>query len=138
VAAVYAATFVPVAGVAIVASAWVMDLSHRGGQGAPGGLEGWLLNALPPLGVGFVGYLGLGRWLVTAAPGRDPRRAHLLRCAALYVVVLLLGAVLVHDGGNPDFWRFGQLVLWPWATALAGILADGVTARASRPPGKSS
>jgi hypothetical protein len=111
---------------AVAASAWVMDLFHRGGQGAPGDLEGWLLNLLPSLCVGAAAYLGLARALLRGA-SPDPWRRHLRRSAALYVVAVGLGILLLHDGGNPDFWRFGQLVLWPWVTAVAGILADGIT-----------
>jgi len=126
VAGVYAAVFVPVAGAAIAASAWVMDLSHRA-SGPGSDAAGWLLNVLPSLAVGFLAYLALGRWVVSATPDRDQRRAHLWRSVALYVVVLALGVLLLHDGGSPDFWSFGQLVLWPWVTAVAGILADGLT-----------
>lgn len=138
VAGVYALAFVVVAVAAVAASAGVMDLFHRGGQGAPGDLEGWLLNLLPSLFVGAAAYLGLARAVVRGGTSPHPWRSHLRRCAGLYLVAVGLGILLLHDGGNPDFWRFGQLVLWPWATALAGILADGVTTRASRQPGKSS
>jgi hypothetical protein len=124
VAALYALAFVPVTGVAIVASAWVMDLSHR--QAGPGSdLAGWALNVLPSLAVGFAAYFGLARILATSR--RSSKRAHLRRTVALYVVALALGGLMLHDGSNPDFWRFGQLVLWPWVTAVAGILADAIT-----------
>jgi len=114
-----------VAGVAVAASAWVMDLTHR--QAGPGSdAAGWLLNVLPAMAVGFLAYLALGHWKVTVKPGQPSWGAHLRRSAALYVVVFALGVLLLHDGGSPDFWSFGQLVLWPWGTAAAGIVADGL------------
>jgi hypothetical protein len=119
--------FVPVAGVAIAASAWVMDLSHRQAPRPAWDVTGWLLNVLPSLVIGFLGYLALGRWVSPPTQDRGSRGAHLRRSAALYVVVIALGVLLLHDGGSPDFWSFGQLVLWPWVTAIAGILADGLT-----------
>lgn len=128
VAGVYAVAFVVVAVAAVAASAGVMDLFHRGGQGAPGDLEGWLLNLLPSLGVGAAAYLGLARAALRGGASPHPWRRHLRRSAALYVVALGLGILLLHDGGNPDFWRFGQLVLWPWAAAVAGIAADAMAA----------
>lgn len=105
-----------------------MDLSHRGGQGAPDGLTGWLLNLLPSLGVGAAAYFGLARALVGSGGSPNRWRTHLLRTAALYVVALGFGILMLHDGSNPDFWRFGQLVLWPWATAVGGIAADAIMA----------
>ena len=126
--------FVVVAVAAVAASAWVMDLAHRGGQASPSDIEGWILNIVPSLAVGLAAYLALARAMVPTGAPRS-RRGHLRRCAALYAVALGLGVPLLHDGGNPDFWRFGQLVLWPWVTALAGILGDGLmaTPRARRP-----
>jgi hypothetical protein len=115
-----------VAVAAVAASAWVMDLSHRGGQGAPDGLTGWLLNLLPSLGVGTAAYFGLARALVRSGGSPDRWRRHLLRTALLYVVAVGFGVLMLHDGSNPDFWRFGQLVLWPWATAVGGIAADAI------------
>jgi hypothetical protein len=120
------------AGAAIAASAWVMDLSHLQAPRPAWDATGSLLNVVPSLLVGFLGYLALARWAGPAAPGRDARRAHLRRSRALYVVVLVLGVLLLHDGGSPDFWSFGQLVLWPWVTAVAGVLADGLTALRGR------
>ena len=112
---------------AIAASAWVMDLTHLQAPRPAWDATGWLLNVLPSLAIGFLGYFALGRWVSPATPGRGSRGGHLRRSAALYVVVIALGVLLLHDGGSPDFWSFGQLVLWPWVTAIAGILADGLT-----------
>ena len=127
VAGLYALAFLPAAGAALVASGWVMDRWQRQAPGPPSDTAGWLLNVLPSLSVGLVVYLALAHALVSASPGRHSRRAHLRRSVALYVAVLGLGALLLHDGGSPDFWRFGQLVLWPWVTAVAGIVADVLT-----------
>ena len=127
IAAIYGAAFIVVAVGAVAASAWVMDLTHRGGQGSPSGIEGWMLNIAPSLAVGLAAYFGLA-WALLPAGMSWSRRAHLRRTAALYGVALLFGVLLAHDGSNPDFWRFGQLVLWPWATAVAGIAGDGLAA----------
>jgi hypothetical protein len=127
IAVLYAVAFVIVAVAAVIASAWVMDLTHRGGQGSPSGIEGWILNVVPSLAVGLAGYFGLARALLPAGMPWS-RGRHLRRSAALYGVVVLFGVLMVHDGSNPDFWRFGQLVLWPWVTALGGILGDGLAA----------
>jgi len=132
VAGVYGGAFVVVAVAAVAASAWVMDLSHRGGQGAPEGIEGWLLNLLPSLCIGAAAYLGLARTLVGAGGSPDRWRRHLLRTAVLYLVAVGFGILMLHDGSNPDFWRFGQLVLWPWAAAVGGIAADAIVACRAR------
>jgi hypothetical protein len=132
VAGVYAVAFVVVAAAAVTASAGVMDLFHRGGQGAPGDLEGWLLNLVPSLCVGAAAYLVLARAVLGGDASPHPWRRHLRRSAALYVVALGLGILMLHDGGNPDFWRFGQLVLWPWVAALAGIIADAMAVARTR------
>ena len=125
ISAIYAAAFVVAAVAAVAASAWVMDATHRGGQGSPSGMEGWILNVVPSLVVGLAAYLGLAHALIPpGTPWSWPR--HLRRGVALYGVALLFGVLIVHDGSNPDFWRLGQLVLWPWVTALAGILGDGL------------
>jgi hypothetical protein len=113
---------------AVATSAWVMDATHRGGQGAPDGLNGWLLNLLPSLGVGAAAYFGLARALVRSGGSPDRWRRHRLRTVALYFVAVGFGVLMLHDGSNLDFWRFGQLVLWPWATAVGGIAADAIGA----------
>jgi len=38
----------------------------------------------------------------------------------------------LHDGPRPEFWSFGQLVLWLWVASVAGIVADGSAVRSCR------
>jgi hypothetical protein len=123
VAAIYALALVPAGGLAVAASAWVMDLSKQP-LGQPSGLDGWALNIVPALTAGLLVYLGLAR--VVGARTRIGRSlgGHVRRTAVLYVVALGLGAILLHDAPSPDFWSLGQLVLWPWLAAVAGIVAD--------------
>jgi hypothetical protein len=127
IAVLYALAFLPGGGLALAASGWVMDLTHRQAPGPISDLAGWLLNVLPSLAVGFVVYFCLAHVLVSAGLEGRSRRSHVRRSAALYVVAIGLGALLLHDGRSPDFWTFGQLVLWTWVTAAAGILADALT-----------
>ena len=60
-----------------------------------------------------------------------PVRAHVLRSVSLYIVALVLGAPIVHDISKPEFWQFGQLVLWVWLTAVSGIVTDALWAASS-------
>ena len=101
VAGVYVVAFVVVAVAAVAASAGVMDLFHRGGQGAPGDLQGWLLNLLPSLFVGAAAYLGLARAVVRGGTSPHPWRSHLRRSAALYLVALGLGIPGSWPTGSP-------------------------------------
>jgi hypothetical protein len=130
-AGLYAATLVPAAGVAVVLSAWVMDLSHQA-SGMPSGLDGWALNVIPALAAGLLLYLILANFVHARLTGVHSLGRHIRRSALAYFVALGLGAVLVHDGPSQDFWSFGQIVLWPWLVAVAGIVADGWTALHAR------
>ena len=94
----------------------------------PSGLDGWALNVVPPLAAGLVIYLILARVVQARLTGTSSRGRHVRRGGWLYLVALGLGVLLLHDGPSPDFWSFGQLVLWPWLAAVAGIVADGLTA----------
>ena len=127
-AVLYAVAFVPAGGVAVALSAWVMDRSGNGAPRMPSGLDGWALNVVPPLAAGLVIYLILARVVHARLTGTSSRGRHVRRGAWLYLVALGLGVLLLHDGPSPDFWSFGQLVLWPWLAAVAGIVADGLTA----------
>ena len=125
-AALYAATLVPAAGVAVALSAWVMDLSHQA-SGMPSGLDGWALNVVPAFAAGLLLYLILANVVHARLTGVHSLGRHIQRSASAYFVALGLGAVLLHDGPSQDFWSFGQIVLWPWLVAVAGIVADALT-----------
>jgi hypothetical protein len=129
VAALYAFAFVPVGGVALAVSGWVMDLSMHQAPRAPSGVDGWALNLVPAFAVGLLAYLSLARFVGAGSPGGHWLRAHARRSAALYLVALGLGVLLLHDGPRPEFWSFGQLVLWLWVASVAGIVADGSAVR---------
>jgi hypothetical protein len=103
-----------------------MDLSKLSVPGLPSGAGGWSLNVVPSFAVGLLAYLALARFVDAGSAGGHRLRGHARRCAALYLVALGLGVVLLHDGSSPDFWSLGQLVLWLWLVAVAGIVGDGL------------
>ena len=125
-AVLYAAALVPTAGAAVALSAWVMDLSKNQASGMPSGLDGWALNVVPALAAGLLVYLILAHFVHARLTGAHSFGRHVRRSGALYFVALGLGVLLLHDGPSPDFWTFGQLVLWPWLVAVAGIAADAL------------
>lgn len=127
-AGLYAAILVPAGGIAVALSAWVMDLSTNQASGMPSGLDGWALNLIPALAAGLFMYLILAHFVHARLTGTHSFGRHIRRSTAPYLVAFGLGALLLHDGGSPDFWSFGQIVLWPWLVAVAGIVADGMTA----------
>lgn len=131
-AVLYAAVFVPVGALAVAVSGWVMDLSMHQAPRAPSGVDGWTLNIVPAFVVGLIAYFALTRFAGTGRGEIRSLSAHFMRCAALYLIVVVLGAILLHDAGSQDFWSMGQLVLWLWLAALGGIVADGLMGRAPR------
>lgn len=122
----YALAFVPLGGAALAVSGWVMDLSMHQAPGLPSGVDGWALNIVPAFAVGLLGYLALAHFVGAGRSGGSALRGHARRSAALYLVALGLGVLLLHDARSPDFWSMGQLVLWLWLAAAAGIVADGL------------
>ncbi len=131
-AGLYAATLVPAGGVAVALSAWVMDLSTNQAPGMPSGFDGWALNLVPALAAGLLVYLVLAHFVHARLTGAHSLGRHIRRSVSSYLVAVGLGALLLHDGRSPDFWSFGQIVLWPWLVAVAGIVADGLTALHAR------
>jgi hypothetical protein len=123
----YAVTLVPAGWVAVALSAWVMDRSGNGAPRMPSGLDGWALNVVPAFAAGMVIYLILARVVHARLTGTSSVGGHVRRSAWPYLVAIGLGVLLLHDGRSPDFWSFGQLVLWPWLAAVGGIVADGLT-----------
>jgi hypothetical protein len=132
VAGLYAVTLVPAGGVAVALSAWVMDLSKNQAPRMPSGLDGWALNVLPALATGLLIYLVLAHVVHARLTGAHSLGGHIRRSASLYLVALGVGGLMLHDGRSPEFWTFGQIVLWPWLVAVAGIVADGLTALRGR------
>lgn len=126
-AAIYALVLVPTSIATLAIGGWVMDLSKQA-PGMPSGVVGWTANILPALLVGLFVYLPLAHFVRPSGGSSHSLATHARRSAPLYVVAVGIGALLVHDAQSPDFWSFGQLVLWPWLAAVAGILADGFTA----------
>ena len=124
-AAVYTLALPFAAGATLVIGGWIMDVFHQIPR-RPHGLAGWILNVVPPLVVGVMVYYVLARVVGARRPSTHPVRAHVLRSVSLYVVALGLGVLMVHDAGKPEFWQFGQLVLWVWLTAVGGILTDAL------------
>jgi hypothetical protein len=126
-AALYALALVPVGAAAVALSGWIMDVSHQPSAGPPSGVDGWALNVVPAFAVGLIGYWMLARYVGRRLVGGHAVSGHLRRGAVLYIVTVGLGVLMLHDAGRPEFWSFGQIVLWPWLVAVAGIFADALT-----------
>lgn len=131
-AALYALALLPAGGLAFAASGWVMDVTKHGVPGRPSGVLGWAFNVVPALGAGLLVYLALARRVQARLVGQPSAAAHLRRSLVLYAVVAGLGALLLHDARKPEFWSLGQLVLWAWLVAVAGVAADAATLRRAR------
>ena len=126
-AAVYSLVLPFAAGATLVIGGWIMDVFHQIPR-RPHGVTGWMLNAIPPVIVGVTVYYVLARLVGARRSSTHPVRAHVLRSVSLYVVALVLGVPIVHDISKPEFWQFGQLVLWVWLTAVGGIVTDALWA----------
>jgi hypothetical protein len=132
-AGLYALALVPTVVAALAVSGWVMDVSKHQAPGLPSGAGEWALNILPAFATGLLIFLIVARFVRIRSLDGTSLRAHVRRSAALYVVTFGLGALLLHDGGSPDFWSLGQIVLWTWVTSLAGVAADAITELVARP-----
>ena len=132
-AAVYSLVLPFAAGATLVIGGWLMDVFHQIPR-RPHGLDGWTLNVVPPLIVGVTVYHVLARVVGARRSSTHPVRAHVLRSVSLYAVALGLGAPIAHDIGKPEFWQFGQLVLWVWLTAVGGIVTDALWSAFSTGP----
>ena len=91
----------------------------------------WPLNTIPAFGLGLVVYQVLGRRLQQRSPGRWHGRAYVHDTWPLYLVAVLGIGYMASQRGNTDFWLFGQLILWPTAVAVGGLVGDAI-ARPSR------
>jgi hypothetical protein len=109
-----------------------MDVSGNGSPAAPSGVNGWTLNIVPGLVIGLLTYIPLARYVGAGKAEGRSLAGHARRCATLYVVAVGLGVILLHDAGSPEFWSFGQIMLWVWFVAVAGIMADGITVMRQR------
>ena len=132
-AGLYALALVPTVGAALAVSGWVMDVSKHQAPGLPSGAGEWALNILPAFATGLLTFLIVARLVRIRPLEGTSLRAHVRRSAVLYVVTFGLGALLLHDGGSPDFWSMGQIVLWTWVTSAAGVVADAITVLVARP-----
>src|SRR5512146_1993737 len=113
-AGLYALALVPTVAVALAVSGWVMDVSKHQAPGQPSGAGEWALNILPAFATGLLIFLVVARFVRIRQIDASSLRAHVRRSVMLYAVTFVLGALLVHDGGSPDFWSLGQIVLWIW------------------------
>ena len=126
-AGLYTLALVPTVIASLAVSGWVMDVSKHQAPGLPSGPGEWALNILPAFATGLLIFLIVARFVRIRPLDGTSLRAHVRRSTALYVVTLGLGALLLHDGGSPDFWSLGQIVLWIWVTAVGGVVADAIT-----------
>jgi hypothetical protein len=131
-AGLYALALVPTVAAALVVSGWVMDVSKHQAPRQPSGAGEWALNILPAFATGLLIFLVVARFVRIGQIDASSLRAHVRRSAVLYAVTFALGALLLHDGGSPDFWSLGQIVLWIWVTTVAGIVADAIAALRTR------
>ena len=121
-AGIYAAAWVPATALAIAAEGlaieWVNSISRS---------SSWAVdlsvNLLPALLAAFLVFLPVAYYLHrNGSPASIS--AHLLRGSILYVLVVILALVVITSWRNPDFWLFGQLLIWPGVAAIAGLAAD--------------
>lgn len=87
---------------------------------------GVVLNVLPAAAAGLIAYSVLahrrairGRWT-----------HHIVRTSPLYLLAFVLGALTAYGFAHPSsgFGLVGQLVVWPLAAAIGGMLGDAAVA----------
>jgi hypothetical protein len=88
---------------------------------------GWPINVIPSAAAGFLVYQSPARRAI--ARGRAAVEAYLLRTAPLYVGIILLAVWISLGMREPGFGLVAQLLLWPLAAFLGGLLADFVAGR---------
>ncbi len=122
-AGVYFALWIPAAVLAIVLEGVAIGAFNATGiRGAPSFVILWL-NLAPAWLTALALYVPLALW-VNDARGFGGWRGHFYRGAMLYLITIAAGILLVVESSNPDFWLYGQLILWPGVVAAGGIVAD--------------
>ncbi len=91
-----------------------------------------LLNIIPALVTGFLVYAAVARGFKDQQVMSGGLRDHLLRCSALYCIVLLIGGWMAYFFRSPGFGIFLQIILWPWLAIVGGVVADGWVGRGCR------
>ena len=87
-------------------------------------LSGWVLNLLPSALAGIVVY-AITSVILNRVFGPSLTISWFVRdivplvLAAIFSVLIILSAP-----NNPDFWLFGQLLMWPLAALVAGLCCD--------------
>jgi hypothetical protein len=125
-AALYLVAFVPVAILSIVVSYASIGLANAVLPRFGPVWVGVLLNLLPQVATGGAVYAAIAG-LRRPAPGVASR--HLVRAAPLYVIGVVLAVLVALGWRDPGFGLVAQLVVWPLAAVIGGIVADAVVTR---------
>jgi hypothetical protein len=121
-AGLYLAAFLPVAMLAIIVAYVSLGVANAVLPRFSAAWSGLLLNVLPAAATGAVGYRALARWRTAGGGWQD----HVIRASPLYLLTVALGALMVIGFRNPrsGFGLVAQLVVWPLAAALGGVVGD--------------
>ena len=82
----------------------------------------WMINLVPPCLVGLALYGLVAPWRTRQRS--DRAKAHMTRCALLYLFAGLCAAWIIRFNSSPDFGLVSQLFTWPLAATLSGIAID--------------
>ena len=121
--------FVPIAvGLALFLEHAAISFANDTRWQSDSALAGWALNLVPAAVAGAAAYAAAVAIIHRVVVGslRIPwfaRDAIPLAVAAIFLALLLVSAP-----NNPDFWLFGQLLLWPLVALATGIAVEMVIA----------
>jgi hypothetical protein len=98
-----------------------------------------LLNFIPSAVAGGAVYGALARWRRPTPSVTTAGSRHVVRTAPLYALAITLAIVLWDGFHNPrsGFGLVAQLVVWPLAAVVGGIIADAVVLGRWRRPSSS-
>ena len=111
-------------GLAVLLEAGAIELANRGYLPSESSFAGWVLNLAPAVFAGVIVY-AVAPFVVQRLAPAGLQISWIVRDALPLVVAVLFLALLVFNApGNPDFWLFGQLLLWPLVALAAGVVTE--------------
>jgi hypothetical protein len=121
-AGLYLAVFLPVAVLAIIVAYVSLGVAGAVLPRFSAAWLGLLLNILPAAATGALAYRALARWRTVGGGWHN----HVVRASPLYLLTVALGALMVIGFRNPrsGFGLVAQLVVWPLAAAIGGVVSD--------------